>query len=233
MDKVNFHFHEIHAHHNKYAHTHDHAHLLIPTTTNFTVHMDGIHYNLTPYKILFVTPNKLHHCYASTDVIIINIPSYMIKPDDLCKLEDCIYMSVNKEILSIIKIIKKEILNNYESDSLKYLYYYIYEKLVANTKFRSIEYIKNHFDEDISLVTLANLENYNVNYYTDWFKKQFGCTPTQYIRTIRIEKAIKLLNCTNLRILDIALQVGYSNNASFTKAFKQYTGISPTDYKTN
>lgn len=97
----------------------------------------------------------------------------------------------------------------------------------------SIAYIYDHLDDQISVETLAGIENYNVTYYNEWFKNRTGTTPNSYVRNLRINKAKNMLEETDLPIIDIAFSVGYSSNAAFTRAFRNHTGITPFEYKTN
>jgi AraC-like DNA-binding protein len=133
----------------------------------------------------------------------------------------------------LIELITSEITRNPDSDSLRYLYYYLYDKLVEANVPKSQQYIHEHFAEPITIVELAQLENYNVSYYTDWFKRKFGVSPSSYLRNFRIEKAKELLLTTHYRLIEIAMQVGYNSNASFTRAFKEATGMSPIAYRSH
>ena len=67
----------------------------------------------------------------------------------------------------------------------------MYEK-----KFASVEYINEHYIDDIDLKKLAQIEHYNMNYYTEWFKKNMGVSPIEYLKKLRIDK--KILDQNNL-----------------------------------
>ena len=83
----------------------------------------------------------------------------------------------------------------------------------------------------IGISRLAAMENYNTSYYTSWFRKKFGCTPSDYLKMIRIEKAKEILATTRYRIIDVAMQVGYTNCSSFTRAFHEVVGTTPSHYR--
>ena len=78
---------------------------------------------------------------------------------------------------------------------------------------------------------LAEMENYNVTYYNDWFKQQTGVSPSLYLRHTRIERAKELLVDTEFTVMEIAVMVGYSSNATFTRAFHSITGMTPKAYR--
>lgn len=84
----------------------------------------------------------------------------------------------------------------------------------------------------INLVgNLAEIENYNATYYSDWFKQQTGVSPSMYLRSIRISRAKELLEDTNYTVMDIAVMVGYSSNSTFTRAFRSIVGMTPKEYR--
>ncbi len=64
-----------------------------------------------------------------------------------------------------------------------------------------------------------------------FFKTNCGVPPSQYIMGLRIEAAKKALAATNLPLNDIVAQVGYYSNSSFIKAFREYEGITPGQYR--
>lgn len=65
-------------------------------------------------------------------------------------------------------------------------------------------------------------------------KNALGCTVGEYVRKLRIEKAVELLLNSEKKIYDIAIEVGFASSAVFIRVFKQFMGIAPTSYrKTN
>jgi len=94
-----------------------------------------------------------------------------------------------------------------------------------------MRYISDHYDEPITVTQLAEMENYNVTYYNDWFKSQTGFPPSLYLRYVRISKAKELLTQTNFNIMEVAAMVGYSSNSTLTRAFHSLTGMTPKEYR--
>ncbi|MDP4276174.1 MAG: AraC family transcriptional regulator [Bacteroidota bacterium] len=95
------------------------------------------------------------------------------------------------------------------------------------------EYIANHLDEDISLGKLAELSCFSP-YHFHRILRAFLQEPigTHIIR-IRMETAARLLRYSDLSVSEIAYRVGYDTPGSLTKTFRQFYGISPTEYKSN
>lgn len=98
-------------------------------------------------------------------------------------------------------------------------------------QYDSLKYIDENLETDLSISKLAMIEHYSVPYYKEWFKARMGTSPSLYIREKRIEKAKELLISTSDTVINIAMNVGYSSNASFTKAFTSLLGCTPSDYR--
>jgi AraC-like DNA-binding protein len=95
-----------------------------------------------------------------------------------------------------------------------------------------MEYLKQNFhDEGLDLKKAASHANLSADYLRKIFKKETTENFTVYLNKLRIERAKELLLSTNLRISQIAFDVGYGSQEHFTKVFKNSTGTTPTDYK--
>ena len=129
------------------------------------------------------------------------------------------------------KELHEEIRQNADSKAVRYLYSYLYSKLLENCAAPSIRYIAEHYDLPITVNQLAEMESYNVTYYNDWFKQQTGCSPSLYLRRVRVDRAKELLLDTGFTVMEIAVMVGYSSNATFTRAFHSITGMTPKAYR--
>ena len=93
------------------------------------------------------------------------------------------------------------------------------------------EYIKKHYDRQISLQDLANIAGVHPKYLCQQFSVTTGCPPMQYLSQIRIESAKRLLINTVIPVSEVALRVGYLDIAYFSNRFKQITGKSPSAYR--
>ena len=91
-----------------------------------------------------------------------------------------------------------------------------------------IDYINNHFSEDISTITLSNMFGYDTAYFCRKFKSLTGMSAMKYIQILRLEKAKKLLLESTDSIKHIASLCGYSDNAYFAERFREMYGETPT-----
>lgn len=96
---------------------------------------------------------------------------------------------------------------------------------------RSLHYIKNHYAEQLEREELADIASMSASYFSIMFKKVAGCTLTQYITKIRLGKAKQLLQCSELRVSEVAREVGFRDPLYFTRVFSHHTGMSPSDYR--
>lgn len=93
------------------------------------------------------------------------------------------------------------------------------------------EYIKNHFHEDISLDTIAQVNQVSSKYLSRVFKNLKGKSFSDYLAEIRMKRAKELLETTQMGIQDIAASVGYPDHQYFHRVFKRHTGVTPNDYR--
>ena len=96
---------------------------------------------------------------------------------------------------------------------------------------RAKEYIKQNQSEDLSLGQVARAVNTSTFYFCKIFKKATGINFTDYLSRVRIEKSKNLLLNPNLRISEIAFEIGFQSLTHFNRVFKRITGQSPTEYR--
>ncbi len=89
------------------------------------------------------------------------------------------------------------------------------------------DYINTHLDRDLSLVQIAGVINISPTYFASLFKHATGISPHQCVIRQRVERAKLLLLKTDLMIVTIALQVGFSSQSHLTQQFKRLTSMTP------
>ncbi|HTL17900.1 MAG TPA: helix-turn-helix domain-containing protein [Patescibacteria group bacterium] len=93
------------------------------------------------------------------------------------------------------------------------------------------KFIEEHQTEDISLSDVAKAVNTSSFYFCKMFRKITGINFTDYLARLRIERAKNLLLNPNLRVSEIAYEVGFQSLTHFNRVFKRILGQSPTDYR--
>ena len=93
------------------------------------------------------------------------------------------------------------------------------------------DYIDEHLDEPISLATLAALARLSPFHFARAFKQSFGVPPHRYHTSRRIERAKTLMGDTSCSVTKIAIDIGFTETSSFTRAFRKVAGVTPTEYR--
>ena len=97
---------------------------------------------------------------------------------------------------------------------------------------KALNYIKNENKKsDITIDDVATHAGFSTDYFNRIFFAHTGFNIMEYVRFSRLKKAAHLLRGTNNDILDIALDCGYEAHESFSRAFKNQYGISPSEYR--
>lgn len=108
------------------------------------------------------------------------------------------------------------------------------QKGPAAEKGRTIDqmlaYIEENLDKNLSLRDLAERFHMNPGYVSQYFKKKTQMTFLTYCMQRKIDRAQVLLSTTDKSITEIAYELGFANYRTFSKLFKQYTGILPSRY---
>lgn len=93
------------------------------------------------------------------------------------------------------------------------------------------QYIREHHTEELSLGQVAAAVHMSIFYFCKQFRKVTGVTFTEFVSRTRIEKAKNLLLNPNLRISEIAYEVGFQSLTHFNRVFRKVVGESPTTYR--
>ncbi|SFI53138.1 helix-turn-helix domain-containing protein [Albimonas pacifica] len=96
---------------------------------------------------------------------------------------------------------------------------------------RCIELMHARIAEDISLDELAAEARLSPFHFARMFKRSLGVPPRVYLTRLRMEKACRLLERTDLPITEIALEVGYSSNQVLARVFHKHMRMSPSEYR--
>lgn len=102
-----------------------------------------------------------------------------------------------------------------------------YDRMIDNV----ISDIRDHYTEDISLTSLAAKYNISMGHLSKMIKEQLQINFSDYIASLRIQRAKELLRDESISIQEIAEIVGYNDYFYFTKVFKKVEGISPSKYR--
>lgn len=149
------------------------------------------------------------------------------------RLSDLSSQSFNPEVSfltsSYITALLLELKHLYQRDSNRAL---IDKQQKMDISNRVINYITQHYNEDISLNDISSGINISKSYMSQEFKKESGESVMEFLMSYRFGQAQSLILLEPEKpIMDIALQTGFKSNAHFSRYFKQKTGLTPSHYR--
>jgi AraC family transcriptional regulator len=96
---------------------------------------------------------------------------------------------------------------------------------------RVVDYISANIDDDISLADLARVAGLSPFHFARKFTLAMGMSPKRYVSRMRLDQAMAELAAGRLPLAEIALNAGFSSQASFTRAFRRATSTTPQEYR--
>jgi two-component system response regulator YesN len=134
-------------------------------------------------------------------------------------LDQCECISEFNDILSEIAIDMAHKINSYN------------RKTINSTLQKAIDYIRENYHESITLNDVAEHTYVSIYYLSRMFTKELGKNYVDFLNEVRIEKAKGYLRDSGYKTYEIAELVGIKDAHYFSKLFKKYTGVTPSEYK--
>lgn len=122
-------------------------------------------------------------------------------------------------------------IRKWESEGIKFSCGPVPQQIDIKKLTHLLEYLDNHYSEDISVKDMARMCNVSYSYFSRFFKKVMQKTFVEYLNYVRITEAKRLLLTTKLNITEVALNVGFSGSSYFIEQFKRYNSQSPKQFK--
>ncbi|QED49312.1 AraC family transcriptional regulator [Cytobacillus dafuensis] len=215
------------------THSHSYAQLILPLQGELNIKAGEQNIKLG-HQTLFFVPPKCNHTFSSVvrnEFLVLDIPDFMLTWNELKFQNKGVSYKLNNRWRGIRNLILDEINESVYPSALKELYPYISHSLLQKQQPKSISYIHEHYNQNITVQQLASIEHYNRSYYSDWFIKETGKSPSAYIQEVRLNKAKELLRNTDLSILHIAIQVGLEHQSSLTRLFQKHEELTPSQFR--
>lgn len=186
--------------------------------------MDGIELSkkikeLFPEIYIIILTNFAEFSYAK-EAISCGVYEYLIKSDIRPKELSEILTKINNKIKAIGDNIKEQRLEKKDINI---------NKSYSRSIDKALKYIDNNYKNHISLMDVAKHIYLSHEYFSRLFKEEVGENFSTYLTIYRIKKAKELIKNTDMKISQIASEVGYSNAGYFSKNYKKYTGVSPEE----
>ena len=97
----------------------------------------------------------------------------------------------------------------------------------------AIDFIGEHYAESIGLQDIAAHVHLSENYFSTLVREETGMNFLQYLNICRINMSLPLLRDTSLNISEIAQETGFPSPGYFTKIFRRFIGMTPSEYRSS
>lgn len=164
---------------------------------------------LLSHKEKYVIKNKKCHKYLDLIYEIINIQGNSTSQ----------YLKANSIFLYVISLLFEDI--QFDEDN------WGKESIADEIKF----YLDMNYQEKIKIKDVANIFGIHPNYLTRVFQNKFHVSPKYYLLDLKLKRASRLLVTTDYPIYLIANSLGFEDQLAFSRLFKKYYTISPTEYR--
>lgn len=197
--------------------------------------MNNQKFVLDPHHALFLPTGCTYSYYIDKKAVV-----YALNFSCL-NIEDNEIISFNINDLQTFaddceKIVEQSTFGEYRLATVSMLYKFFDRLLNENIPekdhlYPAIQYLeKNIFSPDLTNGTLAKKANMSEVHFRKLFAEKYNTTPKQYILDVRMKKAKQMLKASNLAVTEIAFMCGFTSLYSFSRAFKDKTGKTPTEY---
>lgn len=103
---------------------------------------------------------------------------------------------------------------------------------LSGRKLRQVlDFIGDNYSQDLSLGELSAVAGMSTFHFAREFKRTTGTTPHQFLIKFRIDRAKEMLADSELPLIDVGLQSGFSHQSHFTRLFRKLTGTTPLTYR--
>ncbi|NDL68303.1 response regulator transcription factor [Anaerotalea alkaliphila] len=96
---------------------------------------------------------------------------------------------------------------------------------------QAVGHMRQNYSQNITLEAMASLCNFSIYHFSKVFKKHYGTSFSDYLTAIRMEAAKNLLRDLEVNIKEVCVRTGYGDPNYFARAFRKYTGLSPSEYR--
>jgi AraC-like DNA-binding protein len=203
----------------------------------------------------FVVPMKMAHAYAADERNPWTIYWVHFKGSISDSIVSLIqkqvngfkgFIQFNNKSIELFNEIYGQLERGYSSDHLQYsnmcLWHFLTTFIYNNydTKGKSqqvdaidqaINFLREKTDQVLTLEEIASAVNLSVAHFSYLFKNKTGFSPIEYFNHLKVQKACQYLLFTDLRIKEIALELGIADQYYFSRLFSKVMGLSPNEYR--
>ena len=245
-----------HRHHDKKIHWHDFYEFHLITSGNVTEQINGQKIEMDANYMYFLKPYDIHEYYCDEPITLYKIQFMLdILDEDIQKtflshnykmikkltdeeldtfqpLFSRIVKEYNANTFASFKIIK-HLMNVLALETLRLMQNQNHNALNSNMMVRALDFIHKNYTKNITMQQVADFVGLTPNYFCSKFHKETGSSFKQYLKTLQLNHAATLLRVTDASISNICAECGIPSLANFMQSFKEYYGMTPSQYRKN
>lgn len=226
-------------------HLHQCYELIVLSSGEMTVAVDGRDYTLVPGKAIMIFPNQLHalrsdhseHCLCIFSPHLIQ--AYASAMNNLMPKSNL--FTIDPYLQQALQALHNDSSTAEKKGVLYSACAQFHKQASFNTRTPGKEgllqsifrFVESEFAGDCTLLSLSDRLGYDYSYLSRFFKKSVGMSFNTYVNHYRLSHACYLMEDHRLSILSCALDSGYTSMRSFNRNFKLLLNISPTEYRKN
>ncbi len=228
------------------THFHDFYELELIVSGNGTYTVDGTEYRIEPGSLFFLTPLDFHHVNIEGaelyNVMFLGNICNQATLQILTK-KSPIFLKTSGKTRLLLENLLTELCDNIEDNN--------FSEILLNTILAKLEketsnnepvrelcaiskaelYILNNFRSDLNLEDVANEVAFAPTYFSRIFKEKKGQCFKKYLNNMRFEYAKKLLEHTDMTVMQVCTECGFNDYPNFIRRFKQHTTYYPSKYR--
>lgn len=241
------------------THWHESAELLYCLKRKLEVRFPQVTYILEPGDMLFINSNIVHSSRSPlpNEVFVMQFPLRFLHEMTQNQYNERFLFNLapTKEKNEVLQRVLNQIYHTYREDdlaanllvksrTLEFLSILIKSYSIPIATKQSIkslkhlerlkrinEFVQENYSQSLKLEQVAEVFNYDPAYFSRFFKKYMGIPFSEYVNTVRLEKAYYQLRDTDMTVLDIAMANGFFSVKSFYNVFKKNYTLSPQQYR--
>ena len=219
------------------GHAHEFHQLVLPLRGVINIEVEGYVGKVTPSECVVVKANEKHHFNAEENAKFIVVDTERL-PAHIKESEQIVF-TISPPLLSFLAFSERQLRHQINPEIEALMFETFYQLLIEQRVFvqydhrirEVVSYIHDHLANNLSIEILATIACLSATQLKKNFKSQTAQTVTEYITTLRMQKAEALLLHTDAPIAIIAEQVGYTDVSAFSRRFSAYFGIPPSKLK--
>ncbi|MFC0214584.1 AraC family transcriptional regulator [Paenibacillus chartarius] len=202
--------------------------------------IDEVPYHVEKGSVIFIKPNSTRS--AATAGMLCTAIDFCLHEGETLALPTVSYRADMDDFVWLFKELNFEWLQRKEGCLMKcealcslILHKLLFEETghAANKHIETVKrYIVEHYDEKLTVASLAKIANINPVYCGALFKKMEGRSISDFINRVRINKAASLLETGEYNVGEVGEKTGFSDIYHFSATFKRLLGVTPKSYQT-